>query len=337
MPWGRQMRRMLRTAAIIALTLAVLAALLWLGDVHRGLTLVRHIRIIYLAWFGVSLLCYEICRYVLWLLLLDILQTGSDRRAQLFAFAVGEAVKFVPTGAYVQNAILARTQGVGLARSSAATTLIIFAEIAVALAIVLVLGVNGWGAWTRVAVLAFVVAAVLVMRRSRGAERTPEQHHQRFHGRLLSRLAVQVRHLQDATGILLRPRPVLQTVALTVLYEIFGGLGLYVVVRSLNIGSVTAWQAIAVNCFGLAFYVVLGSLEVAAAGAFVAMGVDRSAAITAVLVNRTLGVLGTFVLSALILAFCRDQWPMLLQRPRRQGGEGSADGMPSTPLPVTDA
>jgi len=274
---------------------------------------------------------------MLWLLLLANLQTGSSTRAQLFAFALGEAVKFVPTGAYVQNAVLARTSGVDLARSSAATTLIIIAEIVVAFVVVLALGVNGWSAWIRLAVLVIAVIAVLVLRRLRAGERSPAQSGNRFRGRILAGVVEQVRRLQDATGVLLRGRPLTQTIALTALYELFGGLGLYVVVRSLGISNVSAWQSIAVNCFGLAFYVVLGSLEVAAAGAFVAMGVDRSAAVTAVLVNRTLGVVGTFVLSALVLGACRDQWPLLLQRPRRRYDKKAAAGRHSTQLPANDA
>lgn len=331
------MRRTLRTVAMTILTLVIVGALIWLGDVHRGLQLLRHMRCIYLAWFGAFLLCYEASRYVLWLLLLNNLKVASSRRAQLFAFAVGEAVKFVPTGAYAQNAVLARTTGADLARSSAATTLIILAEIAVAFAVVLALGVNGWSAWTRLAVLAIAAAVVLVLRRARAAGRAPAKSGVRLQGGIPAKIVEQVRRLQEGAGELLRPRPLAQTLALTLLYEVFAGLGLYVAVRSLGIGNVSALQAIAVNCFGLAFYVVLGSLEVAAAGAFVAMGVDRSAAVTAVLVNRTLGVLGTFVLSGIIIACCREQWSLMLRRRRPRREKTAPSGRQSSPLPANDA
>jgi hypothetical protein len=69
---------------------------------------------------------------------------------------------------------------------------------------------------------------------------------------------------------------------------------------------------LAAYCFGLAFYLILGSLEAATVGAFVVMGVSKSAAVTTIVINRGLTLGGTLVLALVAMALLFDELPAVL-------------------------
>jgi uncharacterized membrane protein YbhN (UPF0104 family) len=238
-------------------------------------------------------------------------------RAQIFAFAAGEAAKTLPMGAYVQNYLLQRSTGIDFARSSAATTVMIIDEIVVAMVGVALLGVGAWSTWLRPAILAGALAVVVLARIHPAAPRLPRwigQH------RILDRVREEFARLREGAAALAQPRVLIATLLLGAVYVFLDGVGLYVVVRALGIGGISMWQAVAVRCFGLAFYIVLGSLEAAGVGAFLGMGVSKSAAVSIILVNRALGILVTIFLAALTMALLHAAW-----RPRGMAGDGRPD------------
>src|SRR5579875_2252046 len=120
---SRTMRRLLLSALLTLVMLAVIGGLLWYGNVDRVAVLVAHFQLSYLIWYLLLLIGYEGIRGVLWLVLLADLRLRVPLATQLFAFAAGEAVRFLPTGAYVQNVLLQRASGADLGRSAAATTI----------------------------------------------------------------------------------------------------------------------------------------------------------------------------------------------------------------------
>jgi hypothetical protein len=309
------MRRLLLSALLTLVMLAVIGGLLWYGNVDRVAVLAAHFRLSYLIWYLLLLIGYEGIRGALWLVLIADLRLRVPLATQLFAFAAGEAVRFLPTGAYVQNVLLQRASGADLGRSAAATTIIIVGEIFVALVAVMALGVGSWSLWMRVAVVALAIAAALVLRRLLATDTAAGAPRRLPHHRLIGLIVDEWYRFREGTTALLHPRPLAETLVITGIYEFFAGADLYVVVRALGITEVNLWQTVAVNCFGLAFYVVLGSLEAAAAGAFIAIGVGKSAAITAILVNRVLGVSGTLLLAAILMLALQDQWGLLRRRP----------------------
>jgi uncharacterized membrane protein YbhN (UPF0104 family) len=89
------------------------------------------------------------------------------------------------------------------------------------------------------------------------------------------------------------------------LYLLIGGTVLYLAVRGLGIGHVSFWQALAVYFFSLAFALItpipldIGLLEVSGVGAMVALGVDETAAVGVMLINRVLSI-GASVAIALV-------------------------------------
>src|SRR5437867_1499072 len=100
------MKKTLNTLIFSLLALAVLAALLWFGDVNRVIAVIDRFQRIYFLWFGLLLLAHEGVRGALWVFLLRSLAIRVPLRTQVFAFAAGETAKFVPTGAYFQNYLL---------------------------------------------------------------------------------------------------------------------------------------------------------------------------------------------------------------------------------------
>src|SRR2546429_113741 len=127
-----------------------------------------------------------------------------------------------------------------------------------------------------------------------------------------------------------RPRMVAGTLLLSSAYVITAGATLYIVfpaigVPASGVGSVSFGQALAAYCFGLAFYLILGSLEAASVAAFIVVGVSKSAAVTAIVINRGLTLGGTLVLALVAMAVLYDEfravlWPTEDGRREAEGG-----------------
>jgi uncharacterized membrane protein YbhN (UPF0104 family) len=286
----------------------VIALLLWIGDVHKVLTLIGRFRRVYLIWFMLLLAAYELVRGLLWHVLMGILVVRVPTRTLTFAFAGGEAAKFVPTGAYLQNYILQRSAGIDFVGSSTATTWMILAEIVVALLGVVAFGVGGWSGPLRLAI-AIVLAATIWAARVY-LIRTPASRGAGWRSRnmILRRMHEAISRFREGATTLSQPWIVAITLLLTAAYVILAGAGLYAVIRGLGITDVSFLQATGVSCFGLAFYVILGSLEAAEVGAFIGIGVNKSDAVSAILVTRGLSVGGTLVMALLVLAVLRGEW-----------------------------
>jgi hypothetical protein len=301
-------KRAARTLLATLLVAIVLAALLWFGDIHKVLTLIGRFRRVYLIWFMLLLAAYEVVRGLLWHVLMGTLIARAPAPMLTFAFAGGEAAKFVPTGTYLQNYLLQRYAGIDFVASSAATTWMILSEIVVALLGVVVFGVGGWSAPLRLAI-AIILAAIIWATRVY-LIRTPTSRGAGWQSRnpILRRMHDAIRRFREGANMISQPWIVGITVLLTAVYVILAGAGLYAVVRGLGITDVSFWQATGVSCFGLAFYVILGSLEAAEVGAFIGIGVNKSDAVSAILVTRGLSVGGTLVMALLVLAALRNQW-----------------------------
>ena len=157
-----RMKKPLRIVLLFLLSLAVIGALLWFGDIKRVGALIEHFQRIFFLWFLLLMLAHEALRTALWVYLLRALAIDVPLRTAVFAFAAGEAAKFVPTGAYFQNYLLQRSRGVDFGRSSAATTYIIVSEIAAALATLAIIGLGPWTIWLRPLILAGVPLFALI-------------------------------------------------------------------------------------------------------------------------------------------------------------------------------
>jgi hypothetical protein len=101
------------------------------------------------------------------------------------------------------------------------------------------------------------------------------------------------------------------TLFLSLLYVLLAGAALYIVILGLGITGVSFWQAVGVSSFGLAFYVVLGSLEAADVGVLIGLGVSKTDAVTAIFVNRGLGIGLTGFLAGIVVLVLHEEWGAL--------------------------
>jgi len=314
--------------------LLVVVGLLWFGGFRKIGDQIAHFQPIYLAWFVLLTVAYEVVRGVLWHGLIRCLEGGVTFKAEIFAFAAGEAAKALPTGVYVQNYILQQSAGADFGHSSAATTLMIVAEIVVALLGVAVLGVGGWSTGLRIAIFVLGVAAILIGRRYLETAQPASMPAWAVRYKPLRWITKEYAHFRTGAAALTQPRILTFTLVLTALSLVLSGAALYLVFRGLGVSDVSFSQAIAVNCFGLAFYVVLGSLEAADVGVLVGIGVSRSAAVSAILVNRVLGIGVTLLMAGAVMAVLRGEWSTLRRRDRSRSPETPAPASPSDPAPV---
>jgi hypothetical protein len=271
------------------------------------------------------MLAHEAVRCALWLYLLRALAIRVPVRTQIFAFAVAEAFKAVPAGAYVENYVLERSKGSSIGRSSAATTVMILGEILAALVGVVALGLGSWSQWLRLAIVIMVGIAILV-----GITRLVVPHVRRLSDwvcehRMVARVLEEIRRFWSGAIVLMRPQIIATTLVLCALYVLLDGLNLYIVIRALGITSLSFWQVVAVACFGLAFYVILASLEAADVGALIGLGLSKSVAVSAILVYRALSICTTVLLAAIVIFVLRGEWSALRRPAHAQPEAASAD------------
>ena len=306
------MKKPLRVVLLFLLSLAVIGALLWFGDIKKVGALIEHFQRIYFLWFLLLMLAHEALRTALWVYLLRALAVDVPLRTAVFAFAAGEAAKFMPTGAYFQNYLLQRSRDVDFGRSSAATTYIIVSEIVAALALLAIIGLGPWSIWLRPLILAGVPLVALMAWSLAQLHAHPRAPQWVKEHRVLRKALVEFRRFRQGATALFHPRIVAVTLLLSSAYVITAGATLFVVFPAIGYGGVSFGPALAAYCFGLAFYLILGSLEAASVGAFVVMGVSKSAAVTAIVINRGLTLGGTLVLALVAMAVLYDEFRAVL-------------------------
>ena len=316
--------------------LALVAALLAFGDVRRVLALLSTFHAPALIAILLVLAGYETLQAVQWSRLLGAEGIRVPLRARLFAFLVGDTARVLPIGNYVENYLLLREEGIDLGLSSAATTVSVLIEVAVCLAGLVLLGLGSWG-WLRPLILiglGVFLSVVWALHTRRHAGALPAWLSQR---RWLLRALEEVRQFRRGAAALAHPRVLAPAALLGAGYVLLGGTALYLVVRGLGVDGVSWAQVLAVYCFSIAFALIfplpvdLGVYEASGAGAFLAVGVDKSVAVSAMLLLRALST-GTAVAVALgTIVLLRDEVRVILRGPSppspeaAQAGEGGSE------------
>ena len=111
------MTRLLRPKFVIPilLSVALLAALLAIGNVGQVVALMLTFRHIYLPFILLLLLAYEVVQCIQWHVFLKALGIHVPLRSQAFAYLVGEPTRVLPIGNFFENYFLLRAR----ARTSA--------------------------------------------------------------------------------------------------------------------------------------------------------------------------------------------------------------------------
>jgi uncharacterized membrane protein YbhN (UPF0104 family) len=319
-----EMKKLLHPKVVIPviLSFAVLAGLLFFGNIEQVIRLMEGFAHLYLLWFIILMVVYEVVRGVQWHYLLQSMDIRVPLRAQIFAYAVGEVTKSVPVGNYFQNYVLQEAEGTDFARSSAATTFIILIEVFVSLMGVAIIGLGAWSSWLRPVILIGLPVFGFIAWAAHAWHvhpRTPQWVKE--HKSLLQALDA-FKKFRAGAAALFRPHVVGIAVLLGAIYVIVGASALYLVVRGLGIGGVSLWQVWAVYFFSLAFSLIIpvpmdiGATEISGVGAFLAVAMSKSDAVGAMLVNRALSLGSAIVIALIIMMILHDQFRAALRSPQ---------------------
>lgn len=319
----RAPRWIVRPAVIIplVLTIGVLAAFFSLADIGKVAATIAGFRLPYLLAFVLLMVLYQGLRAAQWHLFLRRLGVRLSLRSQMLAYAMGEAAKLLPVGNYFQNYVLKSSGGPRFGRSAAATTLIIWEEVAICLIALEILGLGSWTGWIRIAIpVGLLIVTVLAWAFIRVTARSDRPAWIQ-HNRLLHRLASEYDTFAQGAGDLLTPRTVAATLTYSALYLVVAGLGLYVLALALGITGVSVRDVLAVYFFSLAVGLIiplpvdLGAIELGGLGAFVAIGVGRDLGLSAMIVNRVLSIGASLLIAGLVLVLLRREVALAMRGP----------------------
>lgn len=294
---SKTMSKVLRPSILIpvVLSIALVAALLAFGNVTTVVALMSNFHRGSLIAILILLLTYQGVQYLQWHGLLRALGIHVPQRAQIFAFLVGAATKILPIGNFFENYLLLRAGGTDFGLSSSATLLGVLIEVAVSLVGLVILGLDHW-TWLRPLILVglaiFLPCAWLAYRHHHAGTLPAwlSQH------RLLRLAMDELRQFRQGAAALLHPAVLLRAAVLGTVYLLLAGATLYVVVRGLGINGVSFGQVLAVYFFSLAFGLIfplpvdIGVTEVSGVGALLEIGVDKSAAVSVMLIMRVFSV-----------------------------------------------
>jgi uncharacterized protein (TIRG00374 family) len=319
-----EMKKLLHPKVVIPVVLsaAVLVGLLFFGNIRQVIRLMEGFAHLYLLWFVILMVVYEVVRGVQWHYLLQSMDIRVPLRAQIFAYAVGEVTKSIPVGNYFQNYVLQEAEGTDFARSSAATTFIILIEVFVSLMGVAIIGLGAWSSWLRPVILIGLPVFGFIAWAAHAWHvhpRTPQWVKE--HKTLLQALKA-FKKFREGAAVLFRPHVVGMAVLLGAIYVIVGASALYLVIRGLGIDGVSLWQVWAVYFFSLAFSLIIplpmdiGATEISGVGAFLALGMSKGDAVGAMLVNRALSLGSAIVIALVLMMILHDQFRAALRSPR---------------------
>jgi hypothetical protein len=322
----RKARKLLSPKVIFSLVLgvALIAALFTLADGRKVLADMAAFPRLSLLWYLLLMVGYEAVRGVQWHVLLTKLDIIVPIRVQAFAYLTSEVTKIVPIGNYFENYILERAEGTDIGYSSAATTLSVLIEVGVSLVGVVIIGVGGWTPWLRPLIVVGTLVTALLGWLLYRLYQTSGPPRWLAGNERLRKLLQELRNFREGTSDLLHPRVLAPAVALGTVYLLLAASALYLIASGLGLSQVTLWDAWTVYFFSLAFSLIFpmpvdfGVLEVSGVGAWLAVGIGRTAAVTTMLLSRVL-TLGTELVIALAgMLYLHDELRLVL-RPRGAG------------------
>ena len=328
------MKKLLRPKVVIPviLSVAVLAGLLFFGNVGQVIRLMEGFHRLYLLWFVILMVVYEVVRGVQWHYLLQSMDIRVPLRSQIFAYAVGEVTKSIPVGNYFQNYVLQEAEGTDFARSSAATTFIILIEVFVSLMGVAIIGLGAWSSWLRPVILIGLPVFGFIAWAAHARHNYPRTPQWVKEHKFLLQALDAFGKFREGAATLFRPHVVGMAVLLGAIYVIVGASALYLVVRGLGIGGLSLWQVWAVYFFSLGFSLIvplpmdIGPAELSAVGAFLAVGLSKGEAVGAMLINRALGLGTAAALAIVAMIVLHDQLRRALQTRQSSASSQRAQG-----------
>lgn len=146
----------------VLLAIALLAFAFSLGNVHEVIARVGSLpwHVLWIALAAAA--CYLVCKAAQLKLMLTRIDVRIPARPFWLAFAVGELTVTLPLGMFSQNWVMSASHRIHIGRSSAATVMMVLAELAVVFLFLAVVGIPGWPDVRLVCVLVLVAVGLLL-------------------------------------------------------------------------------------------------------------------------------------------------------------------------------
>src|SRR6185312_7661556 len=94
----------------LVLGVALIVALISFSDIHKVLRLMAGFQRLYLLYYLLLMIAYEVVRGIQWHYSLTRLDVRAPLSAQIVAFALSEVTKVLPIGNYFQNYVLQQAE-----------------------------------------------------------------------------------------------------------------------------------------------------------------------------------------------------------------------------------
>jgi uncharacterized membrane protein YbhN (UPF0104 family) len=308
-----------RVIVPLVIGLGIIAVLLGYANAGQVMLALSTFQPIYLVAIALVQVGYEILRALQWLGFLSAIERNVPRRTALMSFMGGEMAKMLPAGQYFQTYLLREAGGIPIARSAAATSIIIWLEVMVCAVVLLMLGLVHW-AWVRPAALVILIAIALLI--SVLIRRPLSARLFTLARRYAPLLAAWTWYDTFATSAstLLRPRALLPALAFSAAYIVCAAMGLWAIAGALGISAIGPREALVVYCFALIIGLVvpipidLGLTELSGLAALIAFGVNRADALTIMLLQRVLSSVLTIGIAGISLTVLRRSMAGMLRR-----------------------
>jgi uncharacterized protein (TIRG00374 family) len=294
----------------------LLVALLIAAGPQQAVRLITHFNPLYLLAFFLLMAGYEVVRCVQWGYMLARLDLRIPTRTLIFSYAIGEVTKNLPIGNFVPDYVLTREHGTDFGRASSSSLLVSLLEVAVALAGIVIIGIDGW-TWIRPLILIGTFMFGLLVWAFYRWHRSPHAllawHPKCAPGWARTVLGWKwvrsaLQELQQfirGEATLLHPAVIAISTLACAVYLVLSGLALYVVIRGLGLSGITWEEALVASFFSLAISTIipvptdLGTSEASGAGALVAMGLTATGAVSALLLYRFLNLVEQILVALL--------------------------------------
>lgn len=307
----------------------LLVALIMFAGPRQALRLISHFHPGFLIAFFLLTAGYEVVRCAQWHYLLTRLNLRVPLRTQIFSYAIGEFTKNLPIGNFVPDYVLTREHGTDFGRASSSSLLISVLEVAVALAGIVIIGIDGW-TWIRPVILIgtflFVILAWTFYRwhhhvhdttspaastagRNAGPVRrtgpAPAWARRVLRWKWVQGGMSELRQFTQGEATLLHPSVLAVSTLACAVYMVFSGLALYAVILGLGLSGISWEEALSASFFSLAVSTIipvptdLGSSEASGAGALIAMGLEAAGAVSTLLVYRFLNLVAQILVALL--------------------------------------
>lgn len=163
--WLARAHHLLKPQVLLPVVLAValLVFAFSLGDVHQVMQRVGRLRAQTWLLALLAAAAYLAVKAAQLKLMLTRIGIRIPARPFWLAFAVGELTVTLPLGMFTQNWVLSASRRISIGRSSAATVMMVLAEVAVVFLFLAVVGIPGWSDMRPLAIALLVAIGLLLL------------------------------------------------------------------------------------------------------------------------------------------------------------------------------